>query len=128
MIVVRWLSMITTLLVLVQAALIGQALYLGEMSLLALHGWLGSGSFLLAILLTGAAFLAVRRGELPRSVIVLGVIVLVLMVAQLGLGYMGRRGGWPAAVHIPNGVVIAALLSALMASTYGATRAVSARS
>ena len=46
MLAVRWLSAITMLLVLVQAALIGQALYLGEMSLLALHGWLGSGSFL----------------------------------------------------------------------------------
>ena len=56
MLAVRWLTAITTLLVLVQAAMIGQALYLGEMSLLALHGWLGSGSFLLAILLTGAAF------------------------------------------------------------------------
>lgn len=127
MLAVRWLSVITTLLVLVQAALIGQALYLGEISLLSLHGWLGSGSFLLAILLTGATFLVVQRGELPRSALILGVVVVVLMVAQLGLGYMGRRGGWPAAVHIPNGVVIAALLSALVASTFVAPRAAVAR-
>lgn len=127
MLVVRWLSAITMLLVLLQAALIGQALYLGEMSLLSLHGWMGSGSFLLALVLTGAAFLAAQRGELPRSVIVHGVIVVVLMVAQLGLGYMGRRGGWPAAVHIPNGVVIAALLSALLASTFLAPRNVAVR-
>jgi len=127
MLAVRWLSAITMLLVLIQAALIGQALYLGEMSLLALHGWLGSGSFLLALLLTGAAFLAVQRGELPRSVIVHGVIVVVLMVAQLGLGYMGRRGGWPAAIHIPNGVLIATLLSALLASTLLAPRNVAVR-
>lgn len=128
MLAVRWLTAITTLLVLVQATMIGQALYLGEMSLLALHGWLGSGSFLLAILLTGAAFLAVQREELPRSVVMLGVIVVLLMVAQLGLGYMGRRGGWPAAIHIPNGVIIAALLSALLATTFVAPRAVPARS
>lgn len=127
MLVVRWLSAITMLLVLLQAALIGQALYLGEMSLLSLHGWMGSGSFLLALVLTGTAFLAAQRGELPRSVIVHGVIVVVLMVAQLGLGYMGRRGGWPAAVHIPNGVVIAALLSALLASTFLAPRNVAVR-
>lgn len=126
--VVRWLSGLTTLLVLVQASLIGQALYLGEMSLLSLHGWLGSGSFLLAIVLAGAIFLSVQRGELPRSVLVHGVIIVALMVAQLGLGYMGRRGGWPAALHIPNGVVIASLLSALLASTFIVPRAAAARS
>ena len=125
---VRWLSALTTLLVLVQAGLIGQALYLGEMSLLALHGWLGSGSFLLAILLTGSIFLAVQRGELPRSALVHGAVVVLLMVAQLGLGYMGRRGGWPAAVHIPNGVIIASLLSALLASTFVSKHTLAARS
>ena len=128
MLAVRWLTAITTVLVLLQAAMIGQALYLGEMSLLNLHGWLGSGSFLLALLLTGAAFLAVRRGELPRRVVMHGVLVVLLMVAQLGLGYMGRRGGWPAAIHIPNGVVIASLLSALLATTFLAPRATASRS
>ena len=128
MLAVRWISAITTLLVLLQAALIGQALYMGDMSLAVVHGWLGSGSLLLAVLLVGAAFLSVRRGELPRSVVIHGVIVVLLLVAQLGLGYMGRRGGWPAAIHIPNGVVIAALLSALMASTFHASRVTVARS
>jgi hypothetical protein len=122
MLAVRWISALTTILVLIQAILIGQALYMGEMSLLALHGWLGSGSFILALLLVGASFLGVRNGELPRSVIVHGVIVVLLMVAQLGLGYVGRRGGLPAAIHIPNGVLIVALLSALMASTFHASR------
>lgn len=127
MLAVRWISAITTLLVLLQAALIGQALYMGDMSLAAVHGWLGSGSFILAVLLVGAALLGVRSGELPRSVVIHGVIVVVLMVAQLGLGYMGRRGGFPAAIHIPNGVLIAALLAALVASTFSASRATAAR-
>ncbi len=127
MLAVRWISAITTLLVLLQAALIGQALYMGDMSLAAVHGWLGSGSFILAVLLVGAALLGVRSGELPRSVIIHGVIVVVLMVAQLGLGYMGRRGGFPAAIHIPNGVLIAALLAALVASTFSVSRATAAR-
>ncbi|MDQ2651950.1 MAG: hypothetical protein M3Z20_02800 [Chloroflexota bacterium] len=127
MLAVRWISAITALLVLLQAALIGQALYLGEMSLLALHGWLGSGSFILALLLVGAAFLGVRRGELPRSIVIHGAIVVLLMVAQLGLGYVGRRGGMPAAIHIPNGVLIATLLSALLASTFHTARATGVR-
>ena len=70
MLAVRWISAITTLLVLLQAALIGQALYMGDMSLAAVHGWLGSGSFILAVLLVCAALLGVRSGELPRSVII----------------------------------------------------------
>lgn len=127
MLAVRWISALTTLLVLLQAGLIGQALYMGETSLLALHGWLGSGSFILALLLVGAAFLGVQRGELPRSIVVHGVIVVLLMVAQLGLGYVGRRGGFPAAIHIPNGVLIAALLSALLTSTFPTSRATVAR-
>lgn len=123
MLAVRWISAITTVLVLLQAALIGQALYMGDMSLTAVHGWLGSGSFILALLLLGAALLGVRNGELPRSVLIHSGIVVLLMVAQLGLGYVGRRGGMPAAIHIPNGVLIAALLSALLASTFHASRA-----
>ncbi|MEZ4564356.1 MAG: hypothetical protein R2853_16620 [Thermomicrobiales bacterium] len=128
MLAVRWISALTTLLVLLQAVLIGQALYMGEMSLVALHGWLGSGSFILALLLLGAAFLGVRSGELPRRVLLHGALVVLLMVAQLGLGYVGRRGGFPAAIHIPNGVLITALLSALMASTFHASRALAGRS
>jgi hypothetical protein len=127
MLAVRWISIITTVLVLIQAALIGQYLFLGAGSMLGLHGWLGSGSLLLALLLTAAAFLAVQRGELPRSVMMHGVIVVVLMVAQLGLGYMGRRNGWSAAIHIPNGVIIASLLSALVASTFVVPRTAVAR-
>lgn len=123
MLAVRWISALTTLLVLLQAVLIGQALYMGDMSLVGLHGWLGSGSFILALLLLGAALLGVRNGEMSRSIIVHGVIVVLLMVAQLGLGYVGRRGGFPAAIHVPNGVLIAAVLSALLASTFPASRA-----
>lgn len=113
MMAVRWLSALTAVLVLVQAVLIGQALYVNGMSTLALHGWLGSGSFLVAVVLTGMAFLSYRRGEVSSSAIALGALIVVLMVAQIGLGYSGRQGGWPAALHIPNGVLIAGLLSML---------------
>lgn len=114
---IRWLSGITTALVLLQAMLIGQALYLGDMTKLALHGWLGSGSLAAAIDLTGLAVIAARRGGLSSLAPGLGIVVVLLMVAQLGLGYVGRRGGWPAAIHIPNGVLIAGLLFALLMAT-----------
>lgn len=125
MMVVRWLSAATALLVIVQASLIGQYLFLGHGDMLGLHGWLGSGSFVLAILLTAAAFLAVRQGELPRGVLLTGLVVTALMVVQLGLGYMGRKLGLAAAIHIPNGVFIASLLTALLATTFVAPRTTS---
>ena len=43
---------------------------------------------------------------------------MLLMLAQLGLGYLGRRGSWPAAIHIPYGVLIAGLLFALLIATF----------
>ena len=111
---VRWVAGITAAIVLIQAALIGQALYIGDASRFTLHGWLGNASFVGAIALVGLTFGATRRGELPRIALGLSVPIAVLMVAQIGLGYAGRGGGWPAALHIPNGVLVAALLTALL--------------
>ena len=61
--------------------------------------------------------MAYRRGEASASLVALACVVVVLMVAQLGLGYVGRRGGLPASIHIPNGVLIAGLLFALIGAS-----------
>lgn len=114
---VRWIAALTIAIVLIQAMLIGQALYIGDASRFTLHGWLGNASFIGAIVLAGLLVVATRRDELPRAALGLGVLVAVLMVAQIGLGYAGRGGGWPAALHIPNGVLIAGLLAALLTIT-----------
>jgi hypothetical protein len=121
---VRWISGITAALVLVQAMLIGQALYVNGMTTVALHGWLGSGSFAAAIMLVVLTLVAVQRKEVSRLTLGLGLMVVLLMIAQLGLGYMGRRNGQAAALHIPNGVLITGLLFALVTTTFAtATRA-----
>ena len=114
---VRWVAGLTVAIVLIQALLIGQALYIGDASRLALHGYLGNASFVAAVILAGLLVVATRRHELPRAALALGALVAVLMVAQIGMGYAGRNGGWPAAIHIPNGVLIAALLAALLTIT-----------
>ena len=121
---VRWLSGITMALVLIQAVLIGQGLFLGDPSRTALHGWIGNVTFVAAIVLAGLSIISVRRGELSRPAVGLSVLVAVLTVAQIGLGYSGRGGGVPAALHIPNGVLIATLLAALLTiSFWPSTRA-----
>jgi uncharacterized membrane protein len=122
--IVRWLSGITMALVLVQAVLIGQGLFLGDPSRTTLHGWIGNVTFIAAIVLAGLSIISVRRGELSRPAVGLSVLVAVLTVAQIGLGYSGRGGGVPAALHIPNGVLIATLLAALLTiSFWPSTRA-----
>jgi hypothetical protein len=105
-------------LVLIQAVLIGQGLFLGDPSRTALHGWIGNVTFVGAIILLGLSAISVRRGELSRPVLGLSILVALLTVAQIGLGYAGRGGGMPAALHIPNGVLIASLLAALLMSSF----------
>jgi hypothetical protein len=115
---VRWLSGITMVLVLLQAVLVGQGLYLGEPSRITLHGWIGSVTFVGAIVLAGLVIIGVRRSELNRSALGPGLLIALLTVAQIGLGYSGRGGGTPAALHIPNGVLIATLLAALLTISF----------
>jgi len=115
---VRWLSGITMVLVLIQAALIGQALYLGDPSRTALHGWLGNVTFVGALVLAALVVISVRREELSRVALGLAILIALLTVAQIGLGYAGRGGGMPAALHIPNGVLVATLLAVLLMVTF----------
>ena len=117
---VRWLSGIMMALVLVQAVLIGQGLYLGDPSRTALHGWIGNATFVGAIVLAVLAVISVRRDQIGRPVLGLSVLIALLTVAQIGLGYSGRGGGMAAALHIPNGVLIATLLAALFVVSFGA--------
>ena len=115
---VRGIAAVTTLLVLIQAALIGQSLFFADPGRQTLHGWIGNLSFIAAAVLAVLAALLARRGELPRFVAGLAALVTLLMVAQIGLGYSGRLGGWPAALHVPNGVLIAALLASLLTASF----------
>ena len=91
---VRWLSGITMVLVLLQAVLVGQGLYLGEPSRITLHGWIGSVTFVGAIVLAALVIIGVRRGELNRSALGPGLLIALLTVAQIGLGY--RAWWWDA--------------------------------
>ena len=115
---VRWLAGITLALVLIQAVLIGQGLFLGDPERITVHGWIGNATFVAVIALAALSAIGVRRGELSRPAISLSVLVALLTVAQIGLGYSGRGGGLPAALHIPNGVLIATLLAALLTVTF----------
>ena len=87
------------ILVLVQAALAGRALFGGWS--IAVHGVVGNTTFALAVL---AVVLALRRRAGTVTVAVAAALVLALTV-QIGLGYAGRSSAEAAAWHVPNGVL-----------------------
>lgn len=103
----RVVVILLPLVVLVQAAMAGQHLYGGE-DIIELHGYLGSGTFLLALANVPLA-LAVRKGD--GVAFGLAVALVALTFAQVGLGYVGRDTAEAAAWHIPLGVVILGLAS-----------------
>jgi hypothetical protein len=89
-------------LVLVQAALAGQHLFEGQ-DLIELHGYLGIGTFVLALVGLGTTLLVRGSDAVDFG---LAVALAALAFAQIGLGYVGRETLSAAAWHIPLGVTI----------------------
>lgn len=106
-------------LVVVQAVLIGQALYGGAAGLITTHGIVGNVTFLAAAVALGASLVARRPG---RVVLPLFVGALLLF-AQTGLGYVGHRTGLLVAssIHVGLGVALTAVttLAAVRTGTAG---------
>ncbi len=107
--------------VLVQAFLAGRGLY-NDFDLIDVHGVVANLVFLLAV---GQVVLAVMatKGSTQRSMLVgLAAVVLVLTVAQIGMGYAIENerglGGW----HIVNGVLIFGLATANLVLVLGNRR------
>ncbi|MFA9428766.1 DUF6220 domain-containing protein [Egicoccus sp. AB-alg2] len=107
LLVVAWL---VALGILTQAALAGQALFV-DGGLFGLHGGVGHGVLLLSVVLTGLVLVA-RAGSLPLA---LAILLVVGLVGQTGLGYVGHRTGSAVAssVHVPLGVSLLGLSVAL---------------
>lgn len=104
----RIVAPLVALAVFIQAIFAGQGLYI-DSDQLEFHGVIGNVTFLLVLAQAGLAFLTGLRGRERSALIGMSLLLLALTVAQLGLGYSGRDGGTPAALHVPNGVLIMAL-------------------
>lgn len=97
-------SALLVVLVLVQAAMAGQALF--EQFDIKVHGYVGNATFTVSVLVFGIALF----GRLPRALTIVSALVLVGTFCQTGLGYVGREETVAASVHIPLGVTIFGLV------------------
>jgi hypothetical protein len=103
-------TIVMAVLVLAQAALAGRFLNYSAENLRTLHGTLGNIVFLLAIVQLVLVLVAGIRSRTRAALLSMSVTLLVLVAAQVGLGYAGRAQALPASLHIPNGVLIFGLL------------------
>jgi hypothetical protein len=104
----RWLATAVSALIVVMAFLAGQGLFEGESSLITGHGHLGNGIFALAAIQVVLGYLAFQKALIGRNHLLLIGLIIVLLFAQIGLGYAGSRNGNMSAVawHLPNGVLL----------------------
>lgn len=97
----RAVAGIIALLVLIQAYLAGDSSRLFGGGDIVIHGIVGNTSFALAVIALGLA-IALR----DRRHIGVAAALVILMTAQIGLGYAGRTSLPAASWHIPLGVAI----------------------
>lgn len=102
----RWMATVIAVGIVVQAFLASQGFYEAKPGLITGHGHLGNALFLLTAIQTMIALTAAARGLVGRNAAVLAGVVTLLMIAQIGLGYMGRTEATAMAWHLPNGVLL----------------------
>lgn len=107
----RWLSVALALGIVIMAALAGQGLWNGERGLITGHGHLGNALFVLAIAQFVIGVVLYQRKAISAAIMVLAFVMVVLLFAQAGLGYVGRENVEARAWHIPNGVLLMGIAS-----------------
>ena len=103
----RWISVIVSALIVITALVVGQGFFGGAPGLIIGHGHLGNLIFMLAAVQLALAFAAYQKGSVGRNHLLLNGFLIVLLVAQIELGYSGSRSGASAALvwHLPVGVL-----------------------
>ncbi len=109
---------------LVQAWLGSSGFFEGETNLTSAHEMLGNVFFLVAVVqiaLSALAFFALQKGLATRSLLIVSILLLADVVAQLGLGYVGRENASAMAWHLPNGVLLMCLCTLSLVLAWGRT-------
>jgi hypothetical protein len=108
----RWLTLVTAILVLLQAILAGRGLWI-DPDFIDMHEIVANLLFLVVVVQLALAFAIGIPGDLGRRMKVMNAVLLVALVVQIALGYSGPESREAAAWHIPLGVFIFGLAGAI---------------
>jgi hypothetical protein len=111
---------LATFLVLVQAALAGSFISGEDPDAVSIHEMVGNALFLVVAVQLVLAFLV--RGWSRFNLWAWVVALLMLVIAQTGLGYLGRDDSLPIAIHVPLGVLIFGLATMISTLAYFESR------
>lgn len=112
-------SVLLTLGLLAQAWLGSAGFFEGEANLVTAHEMLGNIFFLVAVVQIALSFFAMQKGVAARSLLIVSMLLLAGVVAQLGLGYVGRENASAMAWHLPNGVLLMGLCTLSLILAWG---------
>jgi len=115
---VRWLSIVLAIGIVIMATLAGQGLWNGERGLITGHGHLGNALFVLAVVQFVVAVILYQRKGISAVQMIIAFALVVLLLSQAGLGYVGRTNADARAWHIPNGVLLMGIATFNMAMAW----------
>lgn len=114
----RWLAATFALLVVIQAFLGTRGFFDGQAGFISTHEVLANTMFLLVIGQTVLVWILYTRRSASTLEIGMNVLLVILTIAQIGLGYSTRNGEnfvTTVSLHIPNGVLMMGVSSAVLA-------------
>ena len=111
---------LATFLVLVQAALAGAFISGEDVDAVDVHEMVGNLLFMVVAVQLVLAFMV--RGNSRFNLWAWVIVLLMLVIAQTGLGYLGRDDSLPIAIHVPLGVMIFGLATMISTLAYFETR------
>jgi hypothetical protein len=110
---VRAFAALMGLLILLQAFLAGRGFFLSESNLLKAHETIGIVTFAVAVIQMLVVFTMMKSGKLRSMLLGMSGFIMLLTVAQLGLGFSAKNGsGEAAAWHIFLGVFLTGAIAA----------------
>ena len=107
-----WLSALNVLAVLLLAVLGGR--YFITPTIIDIHGYIANVVFLTFLGQAGLLFLSKPGGRYGKLVLGMSLVSVLLVMAQIGLGYSGRESSTALSLHLPNGVLICAIAAAVL--------------
>jgi hypothetical protein len=113
----RWLphlAIAAGVLMVVQAFLAGRGLFF-DRDLIEIHGYVGEFTFLIGVAIVISAWLGRQSGRYGQTELILAGTNMILIVAQVALGYSTRDNLAVVAWHLANAILVSGTIAALIA-------------